>query len=522
MATDMQDRAGVCDVSSNRARNTGPRAPKRNPRRWESYRLGSGERTYLLWAFVLIVNACGGVMVWLFLLHRPLLGMSVGSASDARAPFSFEEFQTAVVLAAIATSLAAAPFIGFLSNAWYARFDEFRNSLKDGALLCYLRRFWSARLLDACFDMGCVPTRITDDFARTKRNWKSLEEGDSDVPRSVFETIYHEQFGLGPFLPPFLLLIVVTYAEASVMAWLRGCTGGDAACSASLFGATPMLVVSAIAGAYMFAVSDAVVNIRRRSLNVSDVYWYAIRALLALPIATLFAATSSGSYTPALAFATAMLPVDVLVKQIRRLAFISLGQTRTDEEGDQLLLLAGMTSPVVSLFLAEGVYSIEQVAASDPVLLSIRTGLPFRFVLRLGAQAVVRRHLGDGAKVLMPIGLADAGPICEIVKREKSGDFKVATEAAAARLAVVGGDSITAAVVAMKFHHIAGEEYSKMIAKIAPLREQGEGAAERFLASLNVRTSRSQVPDDQSSLRDASPEGINEPSEGGSYVVGHA
>jgi hypothetical protein len=74
----------------------------------------------------------------------------------------------------------------------------------------------------------------------------------------------------------------------------------------------------------------------------------------------------------------------------------------------------------------------------------------------------------------------------------------------------------------MKFHHIAGEEYSRMIAKIAPLREQGEGPAERFLASLNTRTSRSQVPDDQSSLRDASPESINEPSEGGSSVVGHA
>ena len=237
----------------------------------------------------------------------------------------------------------------------------------------------------------------------------------------MFETIYHEQFGLSSFLPPFLLLVVITYAEGAVLAPLRACGTGAAECTQVFFGAGPQLVISAIAGAYMFAVSDAVISIRRRSLNVSDVYWYALRAFLALPIATLFAqAPGVDGMKPVFAFAVAMLPVDVLLKQIRRLAYPpAVAQANPEEQGDQLLMLTGVTTPVVGLFLSEGVYSVEQIAASDPVLLAIRTGLPFRFVIRLGGQAIVRRHLGDRARELIPLGLADAGPIVELVKRAR-------------------------------------------------------------------------------------------------------
>jgi hypothetical protein len=205
---------------------------------------------------------------------------------------------------------------------------------------------------------------------------------------------------------------------------------------------------------------------------VSDVYWYALRAFLALPIATLFAAAPGDSMKPVFAFAVAMLPVDVLMKEIRRLAYpASLAQTNPEEKGDQLLTLAGVTTPVVGLFLAEGVYSVEQIAASDPVLLAIRTGLPFRFVLRLGGQAIVRRHLGDRARELVPLGLADAGPICDLVKRESEGDgFAVATEAVRTRLVAEGDKDIPLGLVQMKFRQIAGEEYARMLSKIGPLR----------------------------------------------------
>jgi hypothetical protein len=451
---------------------------------------GPAGRSWLLWIFVLLVNLAGGVFLWLLMppgacaQDEPcgiaesvrswlwgMVGRSPAHGDALRGLMSSDDIVVAILLAAIASTLIAAPFIGFLTRGWFARFDEFRNSLQDGALFAYLRRFWSVRLLD---EIHRAPSaeQPSEEALGEEATWKALEARHADVSGRVFETIYHEQFGLCSFLPPFLLLVVITYAEAVLLAPLRACGGESSACHGVFFGADAQLVISAIAGAYMFAVSDAIINIRRRSLNVSDVYWYALRAFLALPIATLFAAAPGDSMKPVFAFAVAMLPVDVLMKEIRRFAYpASLAQANPAEQGDQLLTLAGVTTPVVGLFLSEGVYSVEQIAASDPVLLAIRTGLPFRFVIRLGGQAIVRRHLGDRARELVPLGLADAGPICDLVKREGDGEgFAVATEAVRARLVADGDKDIPLTLVQMKFRQIAGEEYARMLAKIGPLR----------------------------------------------------
>jgi hypothetical protein len=456
-------------------------------------------RSWLLWAFVLLVNIAGGVFLWLLMPPGNcgqdeqcgiaesvrswlwgMVGRSPAHGDALRGLMSPDDFVVAILLAAIASMLIAAPFIGFLTRGWFARFDEFRNSLQDGALFAYLRRFRSVRLLGE-IHRGPSAERPSEEALGEEATWKALESRHADVSGRVFETIYHEQFGLYSFLPPFLLLVVITYAESAVLAPLRACGSGAAECTQVFFGAGPQLVISAIAGAYMFAVSDAVISIRRRSLNVSDVYWYALRAFLALPIATLFAqAPGSEGMKPVFAFAVAMLPVDVLLKQIRRLAYPpAVAQANPEEQGDQLLMLTGVTTPVVGLFLSEGVYSVEQIAASDPVLLAIRTGLPFRFVIRLGGQAIVRRHLGDRARELIPLGLADAGPIVELVGRADGGQaFDVATQAARARLMADGDKDIPLELVQTKFRQIAGEEYAKMLSKIGPLKDpNGEAPA---------------------------------------------
>jgi hypothetical protein len=111
------------------------------------------------------------------------------------------------------------------------------------------------------------------------------------------------------------------------------------------------------------------------------------------------------------------------------------------------------------------------------VLLAIRTGLPFRFVIRLGGQAIVRRHLGDRARELIPLGLADAGPIVELVRRADGGQaFDVATQAARVRLMADGDKDIPLELVQTKFRQIAGEEYAKMLSKIGPLKDAGADA----------------------------------------------
>jgi len=78
-----------------------------------------------------------------------------------------------------------------------------------------------------------------------------------------------------------------------------------------------------------------------------------------------------------------------------------------------------VTADVSAQLGLEGITSIEQIVGSDPVSLAIRTGLPFKLMLRLGSQAVVRRHLKMNAGALAGIGLADAEPIARLLRELK-------------------------------------------------------------------------------------------------------
>ncbi|KIA78783.1 membrane protein, partial [Chromobacterium piscinae] len=99
------------------------------------------------------------------------------------------------------------------------------------------------------------------------------------------------------------------------------------------------------------------------------------------------------------AFALGALPIDSIIKLLRRLVNSKLSTNEADQP-DPLLSLDGVTPAIASQLEAEGVSSIDQLLDMDPVLLAIHTGLPFRFILRLMSQAIVRRHLGDAAFAL--------------------------------------------------------------------------------------------------------------------------
>lgn len=487
--------------------------------------LTPAKRSYFLWFFVLSTNVLGALLMYFVILqpgsgavayirvspdsfryvfswlnppseHSGVLGGALSLIPgprfyDTTVPVSVADVQTAIVVAVIATCLVAAPFIGFLRHGWFARYFEFRNSLKDGALFAYLRRFWSDRLLEEVRERreenahGGTFVDPEQQLHGNAQGWNDLERECLGVGRGVFEQIYHEQYGFRPFVPPFLLLLVVTYIEAVALAFMNPCAAKLQFCPAYFFGVDPVVVISALSGAYFFAVSDAVMGIRRRSLNVTDVYWYALRTFLAVPIAIFFSSTNpapSQSWgTSAWAFGFAVLPVDVLVKLIRQFgySFLKLTTNPKEEEGDQLLTLSGLTSPIVVLFLAEGVYSVEQVATADPVLLAIRTGLPFRLMLRFGSLAIVRRHLGDAAQKLTTIGFGDAISIYFFCQTSDANQLAAACEVIKATLQISGTppaaaatpvpSTITTDIIKVKLQQIAGEEYTEMLAKICSL-----------------------------------------------------
>ncbi|AMP40132.1 hypothetical protein LBM2029_21440 (plasmid) [Ralstonia solanacearum] len=75
-------------------------------------------------------------------------------------------------------------------------------------------------------------------------------------------------------------------------------------------------------------------------------------------------------------FALGAFPVDALLKIIRRLGFPQFTDFEKKERPpDRLLSLNGVTLPIVSVFEAEGINSVEPVAAADPMLLARITPL---------------------------------------------------------------------------------------------------------------------------------------------------
>ena len=195
--------------------------------------------------------------------------------------------------------------------------------------------------------------------------------------------------------------------------------------------------------------------------------------LLAIPIGVALTSLIAKDAQPFVAFGLGALPMDTLIKGLRRLSTEKLNLTAEEEESDQLIRLEGVTGRISSLLIAEGVDSIDQIITVDPVSLSIRTGLPFKFILHLGSQAIVRRHLGETAEKLMPLGLADARSIAALIddldnkKIEPEEQAKISRATAvlnaATSLVKPENSSYTSECLEFNFRQIANGNYTKFI-----------------------------------------------------------
>jgi hypothetical protein len=338
--------------------------------------------------------------LWLMVLFFEALGLFLLAVwQDVIQPRTME-FRVIAVVSLILTWLAAAPFIRFLDRGWYVRYDEFQNALTDSATRTYLSNFWANRIEK--YGIAGSPS--------TQNHLRAISTLSQQETQALFERVYIDQYGIAPFIVPLAVIVTIVFGESILAVFL-------VYHDIEIWGAGRTLIISAIAGAYLFSIGDAVLSVRKRSLNVSDLYWYALRLALAIPIGIAFGAAGNGAVGhTVVAFSISALPVDVLIKLIRRFASKAILSSESDEAPDQLISLQGVTVATSALLAAEGVTSIEQLVAMDPILISIRTGLPFSLILFLNSQAVVRRRFGEGADKVRTLGLVDAQSIAALLR----------------------------------------------------------------------------------------------------------
>jgi hypothetical protein len=399
-----------------------------------------------------------GIQIWqsLFLVNL-LLSTTIACLTGKPALFGF----FCGIAALFVTMLATAPYARFLSNGWWTRHDEFRNELYGSALLEYLTHFWNQRALRANVLSG---GQHEDKQKRAERTERASD---------LFDEIYREQYGMRAFATPLRFLVLFIFLQTHfIMLMCLGDSESATEILIKLVNRVPandhLLVVSALSGAYLFVVGDSVDSVRKGCLNSSDVYWYALRILLAVPIAWSLTFAVPSRFAPQIAFALGALPVNFILKQLRSIATAQL-KAQPDQIADQLIKLDGVTAPTVALLTAEGVTSIDQLLGIDPVLLSIHTGLPFRSVLRLCSQAIVRRHFGDAAFALSAVGLSDAPAVFCLVQglradpTEKGPDWLVLNDVSVLLKSISEHDWPAVEVVRFGFENIASFTYTHFL-----------------------------------------------------------
>jgi len=387
---------------------------------------GKGESRHWFWYLVLAVAFIDCAGIYVFQSEHPFRDR--------------EHYSQMVLLAAISTTLVTAPLIRFLSHGWQDRYEEFRNRLTDGALNAYLLQFWERRARK-------VNQQIFDNSALMQ-----------DEAGRLFDLIYREQYGQSVFMMPALLLLLTTLAGSFLVIMI-----GMEKYQLSMI--ETKVAIAAIAGAYMFAVSDMVLSVRRKSLNVADIYWYVLRLVLAVPIGIAATASAPGATAATVALGLGTFPMDTLTKLLRRLTDKPLNVAETDQAPD-LIKLEGVTVPIASSLSAEGVESVEQLLGMDPILLAIRTGLPFKFILQLSAQAVVWRHLGEAAGRLVPIDLAYAQQVARLVQAvdDRPELRKNLLSAVATRLKNGAGDTVLEDdTILFILRSVADDSYTKFL-----------------------------------------------------------
>jgi hypothetical protein len=410
------------------------------------------------WWYLLVGDTLGLITLWLY-WHEAL-------------QLQTSQFIATSLLLCIATALSAAPLIRFVIFDWEARRHEFLNRLNKESLIAYLQQFWEKRTTqDSAFI--CWHTDHADHIDGKMVDGVLVLVTQEQINKSmekIFDAIYEEQHGRTAFIAPMILLNTVIFVLTVLCIFIY--------LNLVILNLDihPAVAIASITGAYMYVVSDSIQCVRQRSLNTSNLYWYVLRMLLAIPIGIALTAPIIQDLKPFVAFGVGALPMDQIIKLLRQLASKQLNVSNPAEESDQLIKLEGVTVRIASILVSEGIDSIEQIITVDPVLLSIRTGLPFKYILQLGAQAIVRRHLGATAEQLVPLGLADARSISALIADLDSSDLVIQSRAksalvsATAQITAATSDGSTIVTstyttdsLEFSFRQVINENYSRFI-----------------------------------------------------------
>jgi hypothetical protein len=248
--------------------------------------------------------------------------------------------------------------------------------------------------------------------------------------KDAFQALFAADFGTKTFVIPAAILLAT--GTAVLFMGYAGGLGyavalGDPAQIVPVqpFGIKLELIsIAAIFGAYTWVASDVIVRAHQWTLHPSDLAWYALRLIVAVPLGYALALAvganpaATGATVPAgigafAAFVGSMFSLDAITKALGTAATrFGMPMNSSPEERDDLIIkLAGVDASTAQALSTEGLTTIGQLVTVDPIRVSIRTGLSFEYILNLVNAALLWVFVGNTLKTLGPLGLRGASDV---------------------------------------------------------------------------------------------------------------
>lgn len=392
---------------------------------------------------------------------------------------------------ALAVSVALLPLAHFLVLGWKEREAEFIDKVHDRVPMdIYFKKFW------------------LDGWTRYQERYRTRHDAGEVSPRRLFQTRYRRLMSRYYYILPGVLFLTLAGLLTGLVIATAMRTGYDHyveyfsieaktesdAVRAGIITDNPITLpridiknldadfaplpqihlslsaLSAIAGAYLFIVAQLIQQCRARTLVYFDLFGASLRMLIAMPLGLSLSTLASDALGAFISFGLGAFPIIELRMLTRRLTATSLmaGDPRAAE--DQTIAMLGVTESVSDTLAEENITCVQQLADIDPVVLAVRTGLSFDYILFLASQSLVWCFLGKTAAVLGPLGLADARAIWSLMAKpeDERKEVLASVDAHFATLATPQAPkSIDTVLLREAFEKIAADPYTLFLVDFA-------------------------------------------------------
>jgi hypothetical protein len=283
----------------------------------------------------------------------------------------------------------------------------------------YLAKPWTFRREYLIGQLSGESMKLYYEQFRAGASIKGKAVGDPDLNDADYTLAFRDDFnkwyGRRYYIAPVLGLAIVTgicgwWGCVNLWDWISGLRSFE-----SMRG----LVAAAIAGAFIWVISDEIDRLRRRDFTSFDVYYYVFRILIAVPFGwALTRLELTLQVGIPVAFFLGAFPTSTLFTAARRLASQQLKLGEDPASGKlELENLQSVGKDAAERFKDEGIFTITQLAYADPLDLTIRTNFDFNYVVDCVSQGLFWIYLGDKVKELQAYSLRGAQEVAYFYSR---------------------------------------------------------------------------------------------------------